>query len=62
MPGSEITDIEIPLLKNKTKVARDKMILPEPQMTKPQIQTLLEDDNLDVCISISGYAVSNILF
>ena len=30
------------------QVAGDKMILLRPQMTKPQIQTLLEEDNLDV--------------
>ena len=33
---------------NKAKVAGDKIILLRPQLIEPRIQTLLEDDNLDV--------------
>ena len=33
---------------NKTKVAKDKIIFLRHQMTNPQIQTLLEDNNVDM--------------
>ena len=47
------------ILKNK-EVAGDEILLPRPQMTKPRIQTLLEDNNLDVC-NLNCWAVSNSL-
>ena len=46
--GLQIMEISF---ENKTKVAGDKIILLRPQMPKPRIQTLLEDNNLDVRIS-----------
>ena len=33
------------------QVAINKILHLRPQMTKPQIQTLLQDNNLDVCVN-----------